>query len=784
MTIAGQMVNLTGSGPKLLLSKQAVSSGVITWKWKNLGNNAIEFGVVCNADLSDAAMHKSGKTGFYSANTSGSVLPLKIPLKDEVVEIVCDVSKGAVRYTVGDSEHHQSLAMTGWQQGDPVRLAVTLWAGGKVQLMPSPEVDMSTVQAHSFIPAEFQHPVVQVSAGLKHICLVSQEGRVYGAGLNNSGQCGKRSKKPAANANGKEEEIKVSTPQEIPLPDDVTVCKVTCGSLHSAVLTIDGRVFTFGSNTSQQLGRPDVKGTESDTPGSVPLPPNTKAIDVAAYGSRTLVLLSDKRILAFGGEAPTPSVVTSFEAACIGTPSSISFSEDAAYITCKESSVAPSDLDHAFAAGSERECVVLIPSKLKELDARSVRLASGGIKSIEVVPAFNSGVCVCDVPSHSATAVLLPHTRAVSLHSSLIESCPTVWGTTQKRLGEVTKAPSDAAGTLSAGAASMDPVRTAAAAASELNLVDLGAAAEKTARLLLAPMSALSSAPESPCTSSANMGAAILSLLAAFSAAQPLISSIREAFSPAGAAFCQPAAPFLNIGGDHRVQYGQWDDLVFTTNKAIVLSGLRVCGHATNSVTFLYRVTKKGSSKPLVSGEEAVFGTARPVVFASAIVLQPNTTYVASAALKPPPLVIPSDESAAATKRPIAKETVDEILTDDGVTILFPSIPANKASNVVGLLCTSCDNLMAGIYKDLEFLRGDLTQSISHVGLASLFDGLEQILRSLRNAHNSLDAASRMHFLETLGSTCLKYFEQNLLSRFHVDSLGMHSEMPKGASRL
>lgn len=82
----------------------------------------------------------------------------------------------------------------------------------------------------------------QLAAGAEHVCALTKTGNVYVWGSNADGQCG---------LSKKEHEIKY--PQELKLPYRVTA--VACGYYHTALISDEGRLYTFGNNSDHQLGR-------------------------------------------------------------------------------------------------------------------------------------------------------------------------------------------------------------------------------------------------------------------------------------------------------------------------------------------------------------------------------------------------------------------------------------------------------------------------------------------------------------------------------------------------
>ncbi|KAH0615832.1 hypothetical protein JD844_026393 [Phrynosoma platyrhinos] len=99
-------------------------------------------------------------------------------------------------------------------------------------------------------------PLAQVAAGGAHSFALSLSGVVYGWGRNNAHQLG------LSQANPKE---KIFKPYSIAALRNLDVTFVSCGAEHTAVLTQDGSVFTFGDDSVGQLGH-----SSSSSPKTVP----------------------------------------------------------------------------------------------------------------------------------------------------------------------------------------------------------------------------------------------------------------------------------------------------------------------------------------------------------------------------------------------------------------------------------------------------------------------------------------------------------------------------------
>jgi alpha-tubulin suppressor-like RCC1 family protein len=161
-------------------------------------------------------------------------------------------------------------------------------------------------------------PVAQVAAGFGHSLALTQSGRLYAFGSNQSGQLG-----IAANAG-------TATPDPVPsvvaLPGATgPVTQIAAGAEFSLALTASDQLYGFGSNTQGQLGSSTNTQTTrpNATPSLIALPGQAGSIvKIAAGDSSSAVLTSSGQLYTFGasnygmlgrpesmGPSPTPTVV-------------------------------------------------------------------------------------------------------------------------------------------------------------------------------------------------------------------------------------------------------------------------------------------------------------------------------------------------------------------------------------------------------------------------------------------------------------------------------------------
>jgi alpha-tubulin suppressor-like RCC1 family protein len=99
-------------------------------------------------------------------------------------------------------------------------------------------------------------PIKTVAAGNGHTIFVSMTGIVYSVGLNANGQLG------TGNLTN------ISTPAPITFFNNIPIKSVAAGEVHTLFLSMDGKVYSTGFNTSGQLGLGDT--TQRTTPVLIP----------------------------------------------------------------------------------------------------------------------------------------------------------------------------------------------------------------------------------------------------------------------------------------------------------------------------------------------------------------------------------------------------------------------------------------------------------------------------------------------------------------------------------
>lgn len=130
--------------------------------------------------------------------------------------------------------------------------------------------------------------VTDVSAGYRHLLLLTEENIAYGVGDNSFGQVG--------NGSGKEIE---RLPVRIALPEIFgDISQVAAGSNHSLLLTNMGSLFSWGNGSKGQLGH--LSFSHQAFPKQIKLPFRSFPVIITCGTEHSVILDLDSNVLTFG----------------------------------------------------------------------------------------------------------------------------------------------------------------------------------------------------------------------------------------------------------------------------------------------------------------------------------------------------------------------------------------------------------------------------------------------------------------------------------------------------
>jgi alpha-tubulin suppressor-like RCC1 family protein len=160
---------------------------------------------------------------------------------------------------------------------------------------------------HRAAPAQVGGPLAEQKAtavscsigpgGPGHSAAIASDGNLYTWGMGRDGQLGHGDTEPRLE------------PTLVSALADKTVVAVSCGATHTAALTDEGRVYTWGGGVSGQLGHGD-KLQQLEPTLVAGVLEHKKVVAVSCGGFHTMVLLKDGSVFSWGeglnGQVPFP----------------------------------------------------------------------------------------------------------------------------------------------------------------------------------------------------------------------------------------------------------------------------------------------------------------------------------------------------------------------------------------------------------------------------------------------------------------------------------------------
>uniref|UniRef100_H3CY63 HECT domain-containing protein n=1 Tax=Tetraodon nigroviridis TaxID=99883 RepID=H3CY63_TETNG len=235
--------------------------------------HVVQISCGCNHSLAvDASGHvfswgaaEDGQLGLNPNPLSGRPSMVTIPLRVPVVQVACGKSHSVALTTGGD--------VLSWGSNSYGQLGL----GTEVPSQETPALVAGLVGV----------PVSQISAGATHTMFLTLAGLVYCCGANQSGQLG---------LNRVDEKGRFDVCM-VPRLRPLGVCFISCGEAHTAALTMNGEVFTFGEGCHGQLGH---GSTADELRPRLVESVGRHASQISCGSYHTLVLGSSGHIWAFG----------------------------------------------------------------------------------------------------------------------------------------------------------------------------------------------------------------------------------------------------------------------------------------------------------------------------------------------------------------------------------------------------------------------------------------------------------------------------------------------------
>ena len=153
------------------------------------------------------------------------------------------------------------------------------------------------IEITSNFELDSEDKIVNLSLGFLHSSALSSSGRVFTWGSNYEGQLGSWTDRPAIN----------SLPNEITSNFDLAfndkIVSISLGEFHSSAISSSGRVFTWGSSSSGELGNGEVqdyKFTPTEITRNFVIDSNDKIVSISLGFRHSSALSSSGRVFTWG----------------------------------------------------------------------------------------------------------------------------------------------------------------------------------------------------------------------------------------------------------------------------------------------------------------------------------------------------------------------------------------------------------------------------------------------------------------------------------------------------
>ncbi|NDI35183.1 S-layer homology domain-containing protein [Chengkuizengella sediminis] len=227
------------------------------------------------------ALDSEGTVFTWGNNSTGQLGDNTTEQKNEPQEITIEVNDGVMITQVTTGRYHTVvLASDG---------TVYTWGENEYGQLGDDTIEQKNEPQEITVEVNDGAMIQEVSAGGLHTVALANDGTVYTWGNNESGQLGYQT-------TGDYQDI----PQEVTSLVEKTVEKVSAGGLHTVALVSDGTVYTWGNNSTGQLG--DNTTEQKNEPQEITVGVNEGAMiqEVSAGGLHTVALASDGTVYTWG----------------------------------------------------------------------------------------------------------------------------------------------------------------------------------------------------------------------------------------------------------------------------------------------------------------------------------------------------------------------------------------------------------------------------------------------------------------------------------------------------
>jgi alpha-tubulin suppressor-like RCC1 family protein len=229
--------NVLGHSQTIKLCKPMIVAGLVDHFITDLSiSDTHACAISLNADGTTCVFawgsHALGIDSIPLMHNKNSDKCMRMPVSSNIPIEIKELADKHIVSTSCGSQHTLALSSTGEVYAYGMNYDGALGLGKEQLISHTPQK----------IESLSRHRIVAISAGTESSLFLTDKGKVFACGSNEFGQCGIKG------------ENKLFVPTLLSSISSIRIAQIATKTYHSALLDVDGRVYTFGYDTNGQLG--------------------------------------------------------------------------------------------------------------------------------------------------------------------------------------------------------------------------------------------------------------------------------------------------------------------------------------------------------------------------------------------------------------------------------------------------------------------------------------------------------------------------------------------------